>query len=120
MSLYAIGDLHLHFRSELKAKAQLRERVWRNHEQKLLKYCTASFRPEDTLGLVCDHSWGRNLAESEPDLQFIAELPGRKILLRGNHDMFWDVKATQMLNERYAGRLLFLQNNFFPIRTMRW
>jgi len=48
------------------------------------------------------------------DLQFIAELPGRKVLLRGNHDMFWDAKKTQMLNERFAGKLLFLQDNFYP------
>ena len=35
MSLYAIGDLHLHFQTELKAKAQIRDRAWRNHEQKV-------------------------------------------------------------------------------------
>ena len=70
--------------------------------------------PDDTLVLVGDHSWGRNLDACVQDLQFIAELPGRKILLRGNHDMFWDAKKTQMLNERYAGKLLFLQENFYP------
>ena len=43
-------------------------------------------------------------------------LPGRKILLRGNHDMFWDVNKTEQLNARFAGQLHFLQNNFFPYR----
>ena len=43
---------------------------------------------------------------------FIERLPGRKILLRGNHDMFWDAKKTERLNEEYKGRLFFLQNNF--------
>ena len=114
MSLYAIGDLHLHFQSDLKAKAQLRDRAWRNHEQKVQKYCAELIQPDDTLVLVGDHSWGRNLDESAQDLQFIADLPGRKILLRGNHDMFWDAKKTQMLNARYARKLLFLQDNFFP------
>ena len=71
-------------------------------------------QPDDTLVLVGDHSWGRNFEECVQDLQFIAELPGRKILLRGNHDMFWDAKKTQMLNERYKGKLLFLQDNFYP------
>ena len=112
MSLYAIGDLHLHFQTDLKAKAQLKDRVWKNHEQKVQKYCTEMIQPEDTLVLVGDHSWGRNFEECVQDLQFIAELPGRKILLRGNHDMFWDAKKTQMLNERYAGKLLFLQKGF--------
>ena len=62
--------------------------------------------------LTGDHSWGRKLSECREDLAFIEDLPGRKILLRGNHDMFWDAKKTDRLNEEYAGRLFFLQNNF--------
>ena len=70
--------------------------------------------PNDTLVLVGDHSWGRSLAECEEDLRYIENLPGRKILLRGNHDMFWDAKKMQALNDRFSGRLLFLQNNYYP------
>lgn len=113
MSLYAIGDLHLHFQSELKAPGQLHDRVWKNHEQKFLKYCSKMISDEDTLVLVGDHSWGKNLAQAEEDLEFICALPGRKILTRGNHDMFWDAKKTAALNERYAGRLEFLQGNYY-------
>ncbi len=116
MALYAIGDLHLHFQSELKAPSQLRDRVWKKHEEKFLKYCTRTVGPEDTLVLVGDHSWGKNLEQSEADLQYICDLPGRKILTRGNHDMFWDAKKTAALNERYAGRLEFLQGNYFSYR----
>ena len=90
MSLWAIGDLHLHFQTERLSKAQLRERVWRNNEEKVRKACAMLIQPEDTLVLVGDHSWGRILAECEQDLQFIADLPGHKVLLRGTHDMFWD------------------------------
>ena len=82
MSLYAIGDLHLHFQTDLKAKAQLKNRAWKNHEQKVQKFCVEMIQPNDTLVLVGDHSWGRNLDECVQDLQFITELPGRKILLR--------------------------------------
>ena len=114
MALYAIGDLHLHFQTELKAKAQLRDRSWRNHEQKFRRNCAERIHPEDTLVLVGDHSWGRNLGECEQDMQYLSELPGRKILLRGNHDMFWDAKKTEALNEQFCGRLCFLQDNFFP------
>ena len=63
MSLYAIGDLHLSFSVEKKIKS------------------------EDTVVLTGDHSWGRNLKECEKDLEFISELPGRKILLRGTHSI---------------------------------
>ena len=60
MSLYAIGDLHLHFQSELKEPGQLHDRVWKNHEQKLQKYCCKMISDEDTLVLVGDHSWRKN------------------------------------------------------------
>lgn len=116
MSLYAIGDLHLHFQSELKAPGQLHDRVWRKHEQKFQKYCAQTVKEEDTLVLVGDHSWGKNLVQAEADLQYICRLPGRKILIRGNHDMFWDAKKTGSLNERFAGKLQFLQGNYYTYR----
>ncbi len=112
MSLYAIGDLHLHFQSELQAPGQLHDPVWRNHEELFRQNCEKMIRPEDTLVLVGDHSWGRNLAECEKDLQYICSLPGKKILLRGNHDMFWDAKKTEALNRAWAGKLFFVQNNY--------
>ena len=113
MALYAIGDLHLHFQAELKVKTQMKDRIWKNHELKFQKICAELLQPEDTLVLAGDHSFGRNLAECEVDLQYIAALPGRKILIRGNHDMFWEARKTGMLNTLFAGRLNFLQDNFF-------
>lgn len=59
MSLYAIGDLHLHYQAELKAPGQLKERVWKNHEEKFRKNCLDLIRPDDTLVLDGDHSWGK-------------------------------------------------------------
>ncbi len=112
MSLYAIGDLHLHFQSELKAPGQLHDRVWKNHEEKLKKNCEKLMTPEDTLVLLGDHSWGKNLTECEEDFRYIRALPGRKILIRGNHDMFWDAKKTTQLNELFSPELTFLQDNY--------
>lgn len=116
MSLYAIGDLHLHFQSELRAPMQLKDRVWKDHEEKFRKICGEMVRERDTLVLVGDHSWGRNLSECEKDFEYIMSLPGRKVLLRGNHDMFWDAKKTAKLNEYFAGKLEFLQDNFVPYK----
>ena len=116
MSLYAIGDLHLHFQTPLQARAQQTERVWRNHEEKLRRNCASLLAPEDTLVLAGDHSWGRDLDECAEDFAYIEALPGRKILLRGNHDMFWDANKTARLNEQFAGRLAFLQGNFYAYR----
>ena len=112
MSLYAIGDLHLHYQSVLKVPGQLHGRVWKNHEEKFRKNCAETVSDGDTLVLVGDHSWGKNLAECKQDLQDIRELPGRKILTRGNHNMFWDVKKTGKLNELYRPDLTFVQDSY--------
>ena len=112
MSLYAIGDLHLHYQSVLRAPGQLHDRVWKKHEEKFRKNCAKAVTEEDTLVLVGDHSWGRNLSECETDFQYIRSLPGRKILTRGNHDMFWDAKKTGQLNEMFNPGLIFLQDSY--------
>lgn len=114
MALYALGDLHLSFQAN-KSMNKF-GKVWRHHEEKIQKYVNKIVAPTDTLVLTGDHSWGRKLSECQEDLAFIEALPGRKILLRGNHDMFWDAKKTEQLNELYKDRLYFLQNNFYTYK----
>lgn len=116
MALYAIGDLHLHFQTECRGHMLHTEPVWRNHEEVFRRNCARLLTEEDTLVLVGDHSWGKNLTECEQDLAYIMALPGRKILLRGNHDRFWDAGKTEKLNARYAGKLNFLQGNYYTYR----
>lgn len=111
MALYALGDLHLAFQRPEKSMDAMGP-VWVRHEEKISKNCQELVKPEDTLVLLGDHSWGRKLAQCREDLDFIARLPGRKILIRGNHDMFWKAQKTDGLNTEYAGKLFFLQNNY--------
>ena len=112
MCLFAIGDLHLHFQSELKAPGQLYDPVWKDHEIKFRENCLRMIGTDDTLVLVGDHSWGKNLSQCEEDFRYIAGLPGRKILTRGNHDMFWEAKKTAALNRRFQPELAFLQDGY--------
>ena len=111
MALYAIGDFHLSFTANKPMDVFGSE--WKNHVRKIEKYWKKYVKETDTAVITGDHSWGRNLDECKEDLEFIEALPGRKILLRGNHDMFWDAKKTERLNSLYDGRLSFLQNNFY-------
>lgn len=111
MSLYALGDMHLSF--SVDKPMDIFGSVWKNHEKKIQKYWNQRVKETDTVVITGDHSWGRNLQECKPDLEFIMALPGRKILLRGNHDMFWDAKKTAHLNKEFQGRLEFLQNNYY-------
>ena len=112
MALYALGDLHLSFQTDKPMDVFGKE--WRNHEKRIEKNCNKLITDDDTLVLVGDHSWGRKLSDCEADLQFIEGLPGKKVLIRGNHDTFWDAKKTNKLNDLYKGRLFFLQNNYYP------
>ena len=111
MSLYTIGDLHLSFSTD--KPMDIFGRRWKNYVAKIEKNWKKKITSKDTIVLTGDHSWGRNLDEAQKDLNFIINLPGRKILLRGNHDMFWDAKKTQKLNDLFQGKLEFLQNNFY-------
>ena len=111
MSLYAIGDFHLSF--TVNKPMDVFDKRWKNHVAKIEKHWKRKVTENDTVVITGDHSWGRDLAECQADLDFIMALPGRKILLRGNHDMFWDAKKTEDLNEMFWGKLEFLQNNFY-------
>ena len=109
MSLYAIGDFHLSF--TVNKPMDVFDKRWKNHVVKIEKYWKRKVTENDTVVITGDHSWGRDLAECQADLDFIMALPGRKILLRGNHDMFWDAKKTEN-----AHSCLFLHNSslWFP------
>lgn len=111
MALYAIGDLHLSLSTD--KPMDIFGDVWKNHTEKISRNWKKRIKEQDTVVVAGDHSWGRNLEESREDLEYICSLPGRKILLRGNHDMFWEAKKTARLASLYEGRLSFLQNNYF-------
>lgn len=112
MALYAIGDLHLSFGCEGKSM-DIFGSDWKDHEEKVRRNWIRKIKDSDTVVLTGDHSWGKNEEQCAPDFDFIDALPGRKILLRGNHDMFWEVNKTGRLNEKYKGRFYFLQNNYY-------
>ena len=81
MSLYAIGDFHLSF--TVNKPMDVFDKRWKNHVVKIEKYWKRKVTENDTVVITGDHSWGRDLAECQADLDFIMALPGRKILLRG-------------------------------------
>ena len=87
MSLYAIGDLHLPGGQE-KPMAVFGPQ-WDRHFFKISESWQAQVQPEDTVLIPGDISWAITLEEALPDLRAIGEMPGRKILVRGNHDYWW-------------------------------
>ena len=63
---------------------------WRDHPAKIAAACRAVVAPDDLLLLPGDLSWALKRADAEPDLAWLAALPGIKVLAKGNHDYWWD------------------------------
>lgn len=90
MSLYVIGDPHLSFGVD---KPMDIFQGWGNYVERLEQNWRETVTEEDTVILAGDISWGMNLSEALLDFQFIDRLPGKKIILKGNHDYWWDTKT---------------------------
>ncbi len=107
MSLFAMSDLHLsHFKPK---PMDVFDPVWLDHTDKIYKNWNDIISDEDTVIVNGDISWGGNLEEAAPDLDFVHSLKGRKILFCGNHDYFWN--STSRLNSLYED-MVFVKNSF--------
>lgn len=106
MSLFAIADLHLSF---YKIKDNIFGDNWLHHYEKIKKNWINNINCDDTVLILGDISWAKNLKELEPDMLFINNLPGKKIFLKGNHDYWWG--SITKLKELYKD-IFFMQNNF--------
>ena len=86
MALFAIGDLHLSLGAD--KPMDVFGGAWDGYVDKLCAGLSI-IGPEDTTVLCGDLSWGMDLEAALPDFRFISAIPGRKILLKGNHDYWW-------------------------------
>lgn len=86
MSVFAISDPHLSFGAN---KSMNIFRGWADYETRLAANWRRLVLQEDTVVLPGDISWGMDLRQALPDFQFLHSLPGKKIILKGNHDYWW-------------------------------
>ncbi|MBQ3089169.1 MAG: metallophosphoesterase [Oscillospiraceae bacterium] len=92
MALFAIGDPHLSF--SVNKPMDIFGPVWQNHSEKLRQGFLSQVGPEDTVVLCGDLSWGMSLDECADDFRFLDALPGEtKLLVKGNHDYWWNSMA---------------------------
>ncbi|MDL2288680.1 metallophosphoesterase [Oscillospiraceae bacterium OttesenSCG-928-F05] len=112
MALYAIGDLHLSLDGS--KPMDIFGGSWVGYVEKIKKNLSA-LGPDDTLVLCGDTSWGIKLEQSEPDFALIHGFPGRKLLLKGNHDYWWTTKAKMdsFFYEHGLSSLNILHNNCY-------
>lgn len=112
MGLYAIGDLHLSLK--VNKPMDVFGPEWANHVERL-ESAFAQLGDDDLTILCGDTSWGIDFQESLEDFKFIDKLPGKKIILKGNHDYWWNT-AAKMKNffaENDISSIDILHNNCF-------
>ena len=87
MRLFAIGDLHLPGGQE--KPMDVFGDHWEGHFDRIAKDWRERVTDDDVVLIPGDTSWAMQLSDAVPDLQLIGGLPGRKLLIKGNHDYWW-------------------------------
>lgn len=110
MKIFAIGDLHLSLSVD---KPMDVFSGWADYVERLTANWKSVISDEDIVVLAGDTSWGMSLNETTDDFDFINRLPGKKYLLKGNHDYWWDTrkKLETFFFENGFDTLNILQNN---------
>jgi len=113
MSLFAIGDLHLSLTAD--KPMDVFGGRWVDYVNKIKKGFEAVVSDEDIVVLCGDISWGMSLDEALADFKFIDSLPGKKIILKGNHDYWWSTAtaAKRLFSENDITTIDILNNNTF-------
>lgn len=114
MSIYAIGDTHLSFSTD---KPMDIFGGWTDYVYRLEKNWRAIIKDEDTVVIPGDISWAMSLEGAEEDFRFLHNLPGKKIILKGNHDYWWTTKKKMdtFLKEKGFDSIEILHNNAFRV-----
>lgn len=115
MSIYVIGDLHLSFSVDKPMDIF----GWGNHAEKIKENWIQKVNKNDTIIIPGDFSWATYLEETYKDFVFLNELPGNKIISKGNHDYWWTTVTSmkRYLNENKFKNIDFLYNNSFLIEN---
>lgn len=91
MRVWAIGDPHLG--AAVDKPMDIFGDHWKEHPLKLAAHWRERVAEGDLVLVVGDVSWGKRLDEAVPDLLFLGRLPGRKLMTKGNHDLWWDTTS---------------------------
>jgi predicted phosphohydrolase len=115
MRIWAIGDLHLSFGVANKSM-DIFGPAWEKHAEKIASNWKALIHPDDLVLVPGDLSWAMKIEEVVPDLQWVHDLPGTKVMIKGNHDYWWDsiAKIAPVL----PPSIHLIQNNVFNWRDV--
>ena len=116
MKIFAIGDLHLSFDEKVQKPMDVFGGEWVDHAHRLKKNWLEKVSADDAVIICGDISWGLRLEEAEADFNWLRQLPGRKFIFKGNHDLWW--QSAGKLNRLYGDEnMIFVQNTAGIIDT---
>lgn len=115
MRIFAIADLHLSLDPRIEKPMDMFGTHWVNHAEKVKEYWEREIEPQDTVLIAGDISWGLRLEEAMQDLEWIHNLPGTKVFVKGNHDLWWG--SIGKINKLYDD-MIFLQNDFHAVEDI--
>ena len=117
MAIYAIGDLHLSFGTN--KPMDIFGYNWEKHDEKIKNSFNENVTENDTVLLLGDFSWAMYLEDTLEDFKYLCSMPGKKIMLKGNHDYWWTTlaKMNKYLKENNFKNIEFLQNNSFLVES---
>jgi predicted phosphohydrolase len=112
MNLYAFSDFHLSGDPPTKPM-DIFGPQWSHHREKIIKSWMETIHDDDTVIMAGDLSWASKIEDAISDLHMLGTLPGRKIIVRGNHDYWWSTvsKMTRMTNNAFE----FLHNSALKV-----
>lgn len=107
MGIYALGDLHLSLGEGIDKPMDIYGDQWVQHTMRLKEYWETTIKADDTVILAGDISWALKFEEAKADLDWVHRLPGKKIIIKGNHDLWWT--GITKMNQLYDD-MIFLHN----------
>lgn len=115
MSIYVIGDLHLPF--GVNKPMDIFGKGWQGYTEKIKEDWNIKVKNEDTVILAGDFSWATYLEDTYKDFEYLCDLSGKKIMLKGNHDYWWTTVTSMKnyLEKNNFNNIDFLYNNSFLI-----
>lgn len=114
MRIFAIGDLH--FDNKKEKPMDVFGENWIEHEQKIITNWQNSVSEDDLVLIPGDISWAIRLDGAKKDLEVIDALPGKKVLIRGNHDYWWATK--NKLSKLNFSSIEFLVNDAYAYKKV--
>ena len=110
MAVWALADLHLSFGVPNKEMSVFGPQ-WKDHPEKIRHHWVETVGKDDLILLPGDISWAMKIEEVKSDLDWIHELPGTKVMIRGNHDYWW--QSLKKIGEILPSSIHVVQNNVF-------